>query len=186
MSFVRDYLFNDMSRIGDDNCSLDQRNIENMKGKSYMTTNYFMNDATMEKAYSTSLTFPGMNLSGGHHTSASGHNIDASSGLLIDQESTNPRCRLNLMERPFLTVPYLGRGPSNPNLESDLLQGDMIRNKKSLSTTTEKSHIPLRHTPMVDSLASTIQNPYNLVEGVAHKGWVRGGLPSREHSKYDS
>jgi hypothetical protein len=187
MAFVRDYLFNDMSRVGDDNCYLDQRNIENMKGTSYMTTNYFMNDPMMSNAYNTALNFPGMNLSGGHSISASGHNIDVNSKLLIEQESTNPKCRLTLIERPFRTVPFLGRGHgNNPDLESELLQGDMIRNKKSLSTTTEKSHIPHRHTPLVDSLASTIQNPYNLVEGVAHKGWVRGGLPSREHSKYNT
>lgn len=186
MAFVRDYLFNDMTRVGEDKCSLDQRNVENMRGNDYMTINYFMNDATMSRAYNTALNFPGINLTGGHHTSPSGHNIDANSVLLLDQESTNPRCRLTLVERPFMTVPFLGRGPHNPTLESELLQGDMIRNKKSLSTTTEKSHIPLRHTPMVDSLASTIQNPYNLVESVAHAGWVRGGLPSREHDKYNT
>jgi len=185
MAIIRDYLFNDMSRLGDDQCSLDQRNIENMRGNSYMTTNFFLNDSTMSKAYGTALNFPGMNLQGGHHTSATGHNIDINSNLLIEQETTNPKCRLTLVERPFLTVPFMGRGPSNPVLESDLLQGDMIRNKKSLSTTTEKSHINYRHTPMIDSLASTIQNPYNLVEGVAHKGWVRGGLPSREDAKYN-
>jgi hypothetical protein len=186
MAFVRDYIFNDMTRVGSDDCSLDQRNIENMRGSNYMTVNYFLNDSTMNKAYGTALSFPGMILNGGHHTSASGHNIDDNSTLLLEQEATNPKCRLTLMERPFKTVPYLGRGPSNPTLESELLQGDMIRNKKSISTTTEKSHIPLRHTPMVDSLASTIQNPYNLVEGVAHEGWVRGGLPSREHAKYNT
>lgn len=184
MAFVRDYFFNDMTRLGEDKCSLDQRNVENMRGTHYQTTNYFMNDATMSKAYTTALNFTGMNLTGGHHSALGGQNIDVSSSLLIEQESTNPRCRLTLVERPFKTVPFLGRGPHNPNIESELLQGDMVRNKKSLSTTTEKSHIPLRHTPMVDSLASTIQNPYNLIESVAHEGWVRGGLPSREHDKH--
>ena len=33
---------------------------------------------------------------------------------------------------------------------------------------------------LVPSLKATIQNPANLVEGVANEGWIRGGLPSRE------
>ena len=33
---------------------------------------------------------------------------------------------------------------------------------------------------LVPSLKATIQNPSNLVEGVAVNGWIRGGLPSRE------
>jgi len=37
-----------------------------------------------------------------------------------------------------------------------------------------------RNTPMIPSLKATVQNPANLVEGVAADGWIRGGLPSRE------
>jgi len=33
---------------------------------------------------------------------------------------------------------------------------------------------------MLPSLANSINNPANLVEGVAVNGWIRGGLPSRE------
>ncbi len=33
---------------------------------------------------------------------------------------------------------------------------------------------------MIPSVADTISNPANLVEGVASRGWIRGGLPSRE------
>ena len=33
---------------------------------------------------------------------------------------------------------------------------------------------------MIPSLKATVQNPANLVEGVAADGWIRGGLPSRE------
>ena len=35
-------------------------------------------------------------------------------------------------------------------------------------------------TPLLPSVQATIQNPHNLVEGVAAAGWIRGGLPSRE------
>ena len=42
------------------------------------------------------------------------------------------------------------------------------------------SHIDYRHTPMIPSLRASVTNPANLVEGVASKGWIRGGLPTRE------
>ena len=45
---------------------------------------------------------------------------------------------------------------------------------------TEKSFQNYTTTPLVPTLQATIQNPANLVEGVAANGWIRGGLPSRE------
>ena len=35
-------------------------------------------------------------------------------------------------------------------------------------------------TPLIPSLQETIQNPHNLVENVAARGWIRGGLPTRD------
>ena len=63
-----------------------------------------------------------------------GCNIDTNSDLLIGTINTHPKCRISLLERPFKTVPYLGRGSSNPVLESHIQQGDMITNKKSINT----------------------------------------------------
>jgi hypothetical protein len=35
-------------------------------------------------------------------------------------------------------------------------------------------------TPLLPQISQTVQNPNNLVEGVAVNGWIRGGVPSRE------
>ena len=59
------------------------------------------------------------------------------------------------------------------------MQGASILDKKSCKTITEKQLVN-RDDDLVPSLKSTIQNPANLVEGVAANGWIRGGLPSRE------
>ena len=37
--------------------------------------------------------------------------------------------------------------------------------------------------PLIPSIANSVTNPANLVEGVADEGWIRGGLPSRELQK---
>jgi hypothetical protein len=36
---------------------------------------------------------------------------------------------------------------------------------------------------MIPSLAASITNPTNLIEGAAAEGWIRGGLPSRDLTK---
>ena len=109
--------------------------------------------------------------------------INANSELSIGKIQTNSKCRISLYERPFATVPYLGRGASHPLLESHLQQGGQVTNRKSIINLSEKSHIPYRETPLIPSLAATVTNPVNLVEGVAADGWIRGGLPSRDLSK---
>ena len=71
-----------------------------------------------------------------------GCNIDTNSKLLIGSIQTNPKCRISLQERPFLTVPFLGRGPSMPVKESQLLQGAYNPDKKSCKSIMEKSIRP--------------------------------------------
>ena len=93
---------------------------------------------------------------------------------------SKPKCRISLFQRPFATVPFLGRGESNSILESQIQQGDMVQNRKSINTTAEISYIPYTNYPLLPSIQATVTNPANLVEGVAADGWIRGGLPSRD------
>jgi hypothetical protein len=85
-----------------------------------------------------------------------------------------------LFQRPFATVPYLGRGAVNPVIEAQIQQGEMSINKRSVNTLSEKSYMKYSHTPLLPSVKERITNPANSVEGVAYEGWVRGGVPSRE------
>jgi len=56
----------------------------------------------------------------------------------------------------------------------------MINDTKSCKTITETSYGNYSRTPLLPTVQATIQNPHNLIEGVAAEGWIRGGLPSRE------
>ena len=107
--------------------------------------------------------------------------MQESSNLLIGTIQTHPKSRIDLFHRPFATVPFLGRGSVDPLLESQIQQGDVrLTNKRTITQLTEKSHLKYNTTPLIPELQKTIQNPNNLVEGIAADGWVRGGLPSRE------
>jgi len=182
-AFTKDFTFDSLSRIGDDSCGLSQRNIQNTSQSNYLLTNFFSQDCGMKRPIEFATTQPNINFTGGFQVGAGGCNIDTNSDLLIGTINTNPKCRISLYERPFKTVPFLGRGSSNPVLESHIQQGDMITNKKSINTTTEQSHMPYSNYPLLPSIENSITNPANLVEGVAADGWIRGGVPSRELQK---
>ena len=181
--YIMNYTFDNMSRIGNDNCCIDQNTIQNAQSANYLLQNYFGKDCTMKEAKALATAQPGINYTGGFSLAAGGCNVQESSKLLIGGIQTHPRCRIDLFQRPFVTVPFLGRGSVDPSLESQLLQGETITNKRTITKLTEQSYLKYHTTPMIPEVKSTIQDPTHLVEGVAAEGWIRGGLPSRELTK---
>lgn len=180
MANVSNYIFDNMSRIGNDNCSMDQRNIQSVNTCNYTLQNYFANDCSMKNPISLATTQPGVNYKGGFQSGAGGCNIDANSQLLIGSIQTHPKCRIDLFHRPFSTVPYLGRGSVDAAVESEIQQGEMVTNKRTVTRLGEKSYMELTNTPLMSDLKERFTNPVYSVEGVASEGWVRGGVASRE------
>jgi len=134
----------------------------------------------MQKPIHLATSQPCVNYSGPHTTGAGGYNIDDNSRLLIGTVQTNPKCRVDLFQRPFATVPFLGRGSVCPIMESQMMQGELNTNKRTVNKLSEKSYIKYSNTPLIPDVKKNIQNPANYVEGMAADGWVRGGVPSRE------
>jgi hypothetical protein len=180
MANVSSYTFQNMSRIGLDDCNKSQTDIQNVASCNYQTQNYFASDCSMKNPISLATSQPGIMYNGGYNSGAGGCNIDNSSKLLIGSIQTHPRCHIDLFQRPFATVPYLGRGSVNPIMESQIQQGEQIVNKKSTSNLSEKSYIKYHQTPLLPAVQERINNPANQIENVASDGWVRGGVPSRE------
>ena len=141
-AYTKDFTFDHLSRIGDDSCDISQRNVQNVAQSNYLLSNFFSQDCGMKRPIEFATSQPNINFKGGFQVGAGGCNVDTNSELLIGTINTHPKCRISLYERPFKTVPFLGRGSSNPVLESHIQQGDMITNKKSINTTTEQSYIP--------------------------------------------
>jgi hypothetical protein len=183
MAFVYNYTFDNLSRIGNDACTQDQNTIQNIQASNYLLQNYFINDCTMKQPIALATTQPGIMYNGGSGSGAGGCNIDSSSDLLIGSVQTHPKCRISLFQRPFSTVPYLGRGSVDPILESQIMQGELLTNKRSVNKLSEKSDIKYQITPLIPSVKDRVTNPVYSVEGVASEGWVRGGIPSRELTK---
>ena len=180
MANTSSYTFQNMSRIGLDDCYKSQTDIQNIAMCNHMTQNFFASDCSMKNPISLATTQPGIMYNGGYNSGAGGCNIDYSSKLLIGTIQTNPRCRIDLFHRPFATVPFLGRGSANPVMESQILQGEQNINKRSVNNLSEKSYIKYHHSPLLPAVQERINNSANTIENDASKGWVRGGVPSRE------
>ena len=180
MANVSSYTFDNMSRIGLDQCSTSQTDLQNVGQANYMLQNYFASDCSMKKPIDLATTQPGINYNGSFNVGIGGCNIDQSSQLQIGSIQTHPKCHIDLFQRPFATVPYLGRGSVNPVIESQILQGDNGVNKKSINNLSEKSYIKYYQTPLLPSVKEQMTNPVNSIESVASNGWIRGGVPSRE------
>jgi len=178
MATFNDYTFNDMGRMGSDLATLSQEDIQNNKGSEYLLTNHFLSDSTMSKSIAFATSHPAINYKGTHHTSLGGSNIDNNSKLLIGKEMTREHTKLSLLERPYLTIPYLGRGKVDADLESDLLQGESYTNRKSSNLQTEVSYIPYSHTPLIPSVEESVANPANFVES-NDIGFLRGAVDTR-------
>lgn len=182
MAFVSSYSFDNMSRIGSDNTYQDQRSLQNTKQGNYTLSNYFAKDCLMDEPVRFATSQPNVFYSGGHGA-IGGCNIDENSSLSIGSIQTHPRSRISLHERPFVTMPYMGRGLGDAVLEARIQQGDAVSNRKSITTLSEQSYQPYHHYPLIASLQSDVTNPHRLVEESASKGWIRGGIPSRELSR---
>ena len=180
MAFVTDYTFSNMSRIGSDVCTQDQNTIQNINQSNYLLQNYFANDCTMKNPIRLATSQPGVNYNGPSSVGSGGCVVDDSSKLLIGSIQTHPRCKIDLFQRPFATVPFLGRGSVDPILEAQIQQGEMITNRRSVTKLTEKSYMKYSTTPLLPNIKERMTNPAYSVEGVASEGWIRGGIPSRE------
>lgn len=175
--------FFNQTRIGQDEPCLSQIDVQDQAQINYMLQSYSQ-DCNMRKPIEFATSQINVNYCAaggmGNQCGVGGCNIDENSQLLIGSLQTHPKCKISLFQRPFATVPYLGKGPFNPTLETQLQQQTAASNKKSVNNSSEISYIPISNYPLIDPIQHTVTNPAYLVEGVALDGWVRGGASSRK------
>ena len=172
------YTFDSMSRIGNDNTALDQRNIQNMNSANHHLENYYP-ACPMNTAIDFALNQPNVFYKGSHEGGVKGCEIETNNELKYTHIS-RPACKLTLTARPFLTVPYLGRGLGDSDTEFQLRSGENALNKKTVNNTMEQSFSEHHNYPLIGSLQESITNPSYLIEEEAMSGWQRGGTSARE------
>lgn len=171
---INDYTFNKMNRLGSENIDNTIQNIQNTKFANYMLSSYFSETLTDDTINFVS-NQPTMNIS---CRGLNSHIIDTDSNLTINIGQEKPLDKLNLQPRPFLTIPYLGKGNCDPTLESKLLQGENIYEKKSVSTIMDKNFSSYRTLYPTQSQENTNTVSHKIEES-AMENWTRGGSASR-------
>jgi len=177
MTNVVDFVFNNISRIGQDEYNYTQDNLVNNNHSNYMLTNLF--NENEKKPFKILTNHPTMNLKGSMNVGPRGYNIHESSELL-HSEPTNLNNKINLQERSYKTVPYLGRGNVDVVLESNLKAGDTLKDKKSATQLGESCFMEISKYPLDEELKSAYTDDKKMIEESAAKGWVRGGMLSRD------
>lgn len=178
MSTVSNYSFYNMARIENDNTTQTQQTLQNERYADYTTTNYFsQKPADNQIQFATQQ--PAVVPTGVTGAGISGEKVENESNLLLETENERNLGRLNLMQRQFLTVPYLGRGSADPTLELQLLEGEPITEKKSTSTVMTQSFMGYSLYPTNDDMENRTSDAKYTVEESAMSGWVRGGADTR-------
>lgn len=102
--------------------------------------------------------------------------VDDSTKLRVGLHKKFPKCNQQLFERPYKTVPYMGRGFLKPDEETELKFAEDTKIKRSSNTLSGVS-IPNMFSPLIDSLSYNVQLVDHIIE--EEHGWVRSGAPSR-------
>ena len=178
------YTFDSMSRIGNDTPGIDQRNIQNVNNTNYILENYYPS-CPMSEAQNFALNQPNVFYNGSHEGGIKGCEIETNNNLKFTHIS-RPACKINLVQRPFLTVPYLGKGMGNIDDEFSLKSGQNILNKKTVNNTMEHSFSEHHNYPLINSIKESVTNPTYLIENDVMNGWQRGGMSAREFARNQS
>jgi hypothetical protein len=185
MASLSPYTFNNTARIGADSTDQSQRNGANTHYANYMLTDHFsstLSDHHVQFAMQQpTMNFNGLANGNGIHNAA----VDKESALKLKPTEDRPLEKLQLFSRPFVTVPYLGRGSCDPALESQLQQGEPVTEKKSVSTIMEKSFGAYSLYPTDSKMENQVKDASHTVEEAAMEGWVRGGMSTREMPNSD-
>lgn len=166
----------DFTNSHDDACYLAEQTKQSIGPGNYNLSNHYHCEKDIPKVVEIATNIPQVFFKNGH--GIDNRNVDESTDLRWGKARSNPRCRDQLHERPYKSVPYMGRGGGNSYLETQILPGEPTREKRQCNTLSGVT-IDNYFTPMIDHLKENIQSPSRIIPEEVHKGWIRGGAPSR-------
>jgi len=166
--------------LNSDLCYRTEHTKQSVGPANYMLSNFHHCDCDMNEVINTATDNPYMVFKDGYGVSEC--NINDSNQLRIGKVRKYPKCNNQLFERPYLTVPYMGRGSGNSEVETKLLPGEDTNQKRQCNTLSGIT-IDNYFTPLVKNLKDNVQKPNNLIQEVVDENWTRGGVPSRQFVK---
>jgi hypothetical protein len=183
MSNGLDYMFNNLSNIGNDSYSYTERNKINNKQSDYKLNNLFNTNCGINNDLMKATSMPNVFFTGSTQIGPNGCNVDIYSELLKGKRKDDATM---LQQRTFLSVPYLGKGNCNVLMESRIQQGDTFKEKKSEMKLSENTEFLVENYPLDRKLKEKVNDSSHFIEDDAAKGWIRGGVSTREIYKEKS
>ena len=175
----KEYNIQNLTKLQEDKCYKNYKNTVNKNINTYVLRNLKDCECLAPATQEISLQHPGTFYRDGYGwTSNNGCNIDNDSQLRNSHNLTNMRKINQLYTRPYLTVPYMGRGEgdiSKENILRSFISDNERRPCNVLSGISINNSIPL-----LSHIKNNIQNPKNIIPEDTDKNWVRGGIPSRD------
>lgn len=172
----KNFKLHTLANANDDKCYQDIRTLQSMGPGGYQVSNHYDCDLYANQTVKDATDNIAIQFKNGHDINPKA--VDKSSTLRIGATRKFPKCPQQLFTRPYLTVPYMGRGPGNMDLESQLAPGETTKIKRSVNTLSGVT-IPHYFTPMIPHLQYNVQNPQHLVQEHVDESWVRGGKNTR-------
>ena len=167
------------TNLRSDACLEDERTLQSVNASDYMLSNFRACDCNLGEIQGRASDNYGVTIKDGY--GISGCTVDGDSKLRVGDFKSRPKCSQLLFTRPYATVPYMGRGSGNADVESMLKSSKQVHGVGHVSTKENEERTFNNHmTPLVKNLADNIQNPMNLVEEVNDPKWVHGGVPTRQ------
>jgi len=168
------------SRLREDLCYIDTRYKQAERPGLYQITNFHDCKCAAPNTQNVSLEQPIIIHRDGHGwTSMYGCNVDNDSELRNARNLTNPRLIQQLYQRPYLTVPYMGRGVGDVCQETYLRPGESTFQSKACNNLAG-IHIEQQYTPLIPCVNDNIQNPIHIIPEDNDPAWLHGGQPSRQ------
>jgi len=144
----------------------------------YDLDNMYGCECGLTNARDLQLSQPAINFTAGYGSiGEAGCLIDANTDLR-DDILTNKNLINQLPQR--YNAGYFGKGAFNVDTESVIQGGDLTSFGGKACNVLAGVSIPNFYTPMIPRLSKEVQNPIHLIPEDNSKGWVRGGIPSRD------
>jgi hypothetical protein len=137
-----DYKFYNNSRIGFDPTDTSRQNLDSTQAANYMLSNFFENDKT---STTFALSQPNVFFTTPWNSNA----VDVDS-FLKNKTINSSEGGDDPIQRPFLTIPFIGRGSVDVNVESAMRTGESMTMKKSLKTVSETNYMDLTQFPLME------------------------------------
>jgi len=104
--------------------------------------------------------------------------IDSDTKVTFSKVKYERKHQKQLFERPFATMPYIGKGVHKVNDESFLISPETTRQSRQCGSLAGV-FLENQFTPLVPSLRDTVQNTTFIIPEDSKADWVRGGMSSR-------